>query len=124
MSRRARGAVRLWGDPRPIQRLEDSLALAGVLACRVGAARPAPTVDEAVQHADRYARAGVREYWIADARTELSLRILGLSPQGTFVDQPPTDDGWIASPVWARSFRLRRLESRAGLFDFRLDVRA
>jgi Uma2 family endonuclease len=75
-----------------------------------------------VDHVADYAQTGVREYWIADARTDIvELRILTLG-QGAYADVQAVD-GWIPSPLWRRSFRVRELPARAGLPDFRLDIR-
>lgn len=77
-----------------------------------------------VEHVEDYALAGVREYWIADARAEaVSLRILVLGASGRYEDSPADLDGWSRSPIWQRSFRVRRLAERAGLRDFALDIR-
>ncbi len=70
-----------------------------------------------------YARAGVREYWIADARAdELVFRVL-VSREGRYVPQAADEEGWTVSPIWHREFRLRRVANPAGLPDFLLDVR-
>lgn len=77
-----------------------------------------------VEHPTDYALAGVREYWIADARTaDIGFRILTLGADASYVDVPSDADGWIASPLWGKSFRVRQLPERAGLRDFALDVR-
>ena len=69
-----------------------------------------------------YARAGVEEYWIADAREGTRLRIHVLV-DGAFVEQRADDEGWIASPLFERSFRLREARNPAGLRDFQLELR-
>ncbi len=72
-----------------------------------------------------YAAAGTSEYWIVDVRKKgaFVFRILVLDPDGAYVDQETDPDGWIASPLWGRSFRLERFVDRAGLDDYRLVVR-
>ncbi|MGE0712057.1 MAG: Uma2 family endonuclease [Planctomycetota bacterium] len=71
-----------------------------------------------------YARAGVAEYWLADARQDrLSLQLLVLRA-GAYVAQPPDPEGWLASEVWGREFRLRRSLDPAGQSGFELEVRA
>ena len=76
-----------------------------------------------IEHVADYAEAGIREYWIADAREDaIVFRILTLE-NGTYRDVQPDRDGWIASPLFTRSFRVRRLPPRAGFCDFVLDVR-
>lgn len=70
-----------------------------------------------------FARADVEEYWIADGRGETpKLRILCLQG-GALLDQAPDADGWLSSPFFARSFRLRRFVDPVGLIDFELRVR-
>ncbi len=77
-----------------------------------------------VELPEAYARAGVPEYWIADARGEtLDFRILVLASDGSYHAQSASADGWIESPVWDHAFRLERFLDRAGLVDFRLLVR-
>lgn len=72
-----------------------------------------------------YEEAGVREYWIADARgASPSLRILTAGADRRFIDVAPEADGWLRSSVFARTFRLISFTDRAGLRDYRLDVRA
>jgi Uma2 family endonuclease len=71
-----------------------------------------------------YARAGVSEYWIADAlRGDASLRILLLGPDGAYTAQTPDSAGWIASPMYQAAVRLRRTRDRAGWVEYELDVR-
>lgn len=72
-----------------------------------------------------YAQAGVREYWLVDARREdqpPELRIAVLR-DADYVDVPADDEGWRASPTFQRSFRLVRVVDRSGLPDYRLGVR-
>jgi Uma2 family endonuclease len=72
-----------------------------------------------------YAKAGVREYWIGDARgAEPCLRILRLGARKKYKDVVPDADGFLASPTFGRSFRLRRLIDKAGLVDYQLEVKA
>ena len=71
----------------------------------------------------KYAQAGVREYWQIDARRlPLSFRLLQLEG-AAYVEIPPNADGFRASRVWERAFRLRQIEDRLGQPDFRLDAR-
>ncbi len=68
-----------------------------------------------------YAAAGVRECWIADARSgPVELRILALGRSGAHRDQVAGRGGWIASPLWERSFRIEQFTNRVGLTRFRL----
>jgi Uma2 family endonuclease len=59
-----------------------------------------------------YARAGIPEMWLADARgMEIRFTIFSLDG-GSYRAVPPDTDGWTASPRLGRSFRLirRRLD--------------
>lgn len=70
-----------------------------------------------------YAAAGVREYWLADARGKrLSLQIFVLVPAGTYRAQKPDADGWVSSPTWSRRFRLVAETDPLGERDVRLEV--
>lgn len=70
-----------------------------------------------------YARAGVAEYWLVDAREgALEFQLLVLEGRRY---RPARRDrrGWVRSATLERRFRLRRVTNAAGLADFRLDVR-
>jgi len=70
-----------------------------------------------------YAAAGFKEYWLIDGRREpLSFRLLVLQPDGTYADVEPDPEGYLASPVWGRRFRIGRAINRAGHPTYRLDV--
>jgi len=72
---------------------------------------------------ERYALAGVREYWLVDARgADPTLEVLVLTG-AAYAPQPTDDDGWVRSPVWSRAFRLVRRADRVGQPDYRLEVR-
>lgn len=71
-----------------------------------------------------YARAGVAEYWTADARgDEIVFRILVLGADVRYAAQPTDAQGFLVSPTFGRSFRIARVQDEAGWTDFRLDVR-
>ena len=69
-----------------------------------------------------YARAGVAELWLVDARGETpALEIRTLRPSGGFSLVPPDGDGpdaWTPSPLLACRFRLRRHEMKDPLFVY------
>jgi Uma2 family endonuclease len=72
---------------------------------------------------EAYARAGVKEYWLVDAREEpVRFEILRLTSRG-FVSIRPKVDGWIASPVFGKSFRLVCETGDDGYPAFTLEVR-
>jgi Uma2 family endonuclease len=69
-----------------------------------------------------YARAGVAELWLVDARGETpALEIRTLQPSGAYSRVPPDGDGpdsWTPSPLLACRFRLRRHEMKDPLFVY------
>ncbi|HUE69450.1 MAG TPA: Uma2 family endonuclease [Pirellulaceae bacterium] len=67
-----------------------------------------------------YYKAGVREYWIIDARgKEIDFQIL-VRGKGGFVSQPKRGN-WLNSAVFSRRFSLKR-KSYHGLWKYTLDV--
>jgi hypothetical protein len=69
-----------------------------------------------------YWEAGVREYWLVDARREpLTFDILRRTAQG----YKPTrkQDGWLKSVVFGKSFRLAHQQNKLGLPEFTLETR-
>jgi Uma2 family endonuclease len=70
-----------------------------------------------------YHRAGVREYWLVDARGDaLDFQILRRGKEG-YEAVPPNSDGFVASEVLGASFRLIRRRRSATLTFYRLEVR-
>jgi Uma2 family endonuclease len=70
-----------------------------------------------------YARAGVRELWILDARKD-DLRFDLLTLQGdAFIAVPPDADGWHRSPRLGRAFRLMRFHQPPFPWSYRLEHR-
>lgn len=68
-----------------------------------------------------YYAAGVREYWIVDARGEKpTLEIHGLGKKG-YVLRRARPGGWISSTVLGRSFRLLRRHPIQGVVRYRLE---
>ncbi len=66
--------------------------------------------------------AGIREYWLVDAREEpLAFDILRHTPKGYRVT--PKRDGWIKSVVFGQSFHLTQRTSPPGHPDYTLEVR-
>ena len=73
---------------------------------------------------DLYHQAGIREYWVVDARgIEVDLTLYRWAPAG-YVAVPPDGTGFRASGVLGRSFRLVRRERGSGLAVYRLEERA
>jgi len=73
---------------------------------------------------ERYLRAGVREYWLIDARREpLSFEILIPADHG-FEPAPTDAEGYVCSSLWNRRFRLIRQQHHTGLVRYRLESAA
>jgi Uma2 family endonuclease len=71
-----------------------------------------------------YARAGVRELWLLDARkADVRFDLLTLQ-DGIYVPVPPDADGWRTSPCLGRDFRLLRFHQPPFPWSYRLEHRA
>ena len=69
-----------------------------------------------------YWEAGVREYWLVDARGDrLSFDILSHGARGYAVRRKK--DGWVKSEVFGKSFRLTRSKNALRHPEFSLEVR-
>jgi Uma2 family endonuclease len=72
---------------------------------------------------DLYHRAGVREYWLVDARgVEAILTIYQWTADG-YTQIARDDTGFVTSPLLGCAFRLARRERLAGIAVYRLDER-
>jgi Uma2 family endonuclease len=70
----------------------------------------------------RYAEAGIREYWLVDARKDpLSFDILRLTSRGYVATRK--QQGWVRSVLFDKSFRLLRKTTALGHPDFTLEMR-
>jgi Uma2 family endonuclease len=70
-----------------------------------------------------YHRAGVREYWLIDARAEaIEFQVLHLEPDG-YVAAPILGAGWQASRVFGRLFRLQRRRGRLNRWQYTLQTK-
>jgi Uma2 family endonuclease len=69
-----------------------------------------------------YHRAGIREYWLIDARgDDLVFQILHWRKTGYAA--APARDGWQRSRVFGRAFRLLRRRDDLGLWEYTLELR-
>lgn len=69
-----------------------------------------------------YWKAGIREYWLVDARGErIEFQILRHTARGYVATRP--SGGWRKSAVFGKSFRLTRQLDDLGHPDFTLDVK-
>jgi Uma2 family endonuclease len=69
-----------------------------------------------------YYRAGVREYWMIDAREQALRFTVFARGDSAFVEVPMQDD-WVLSEVFGCEFRLERERNRIGVWAYRLRVR-
>jgi hypothetical protein len=71
---------------------------------------------------EAYWTAGVKEYWLVDARKPpLSFDILLHTPRG--YRSVRKDDGWVKSNVFGKSFRLVQTKTVQGFPEYSLEVR-
>jgi Uma2 family endonuclease len=69
-----------------------------------------------------YHRAGIREYWLIDARgEEIDFQILVWRKNGYVAAR--RKDGWQHSPVFGRSFRMTRTRHKRGIRIYHLEVK-
>jgi len=72
---------------------------------------------------DLYWRAGVKEYWLIDARTEeVSFEVLK-STAGGYVATKRLPGRWLRSDVFQRAFRLVRSQDSVGRPEYTLELR-
>lgn len=77
---------------------------------------------DTVRLREAYHRAGVREYWLIDARgDDVEFQILYWRKRGFAAG--PVQDGWQRSRVLGREFRFQRTRNRAGRWRCLLEVR-
>lgn len=70
---------------------------------------------------DRYFRAGIREYWLMDGNEEeLVFHIYHASTTG--YSPIPLENGWLASAVFGRRFRMERSRARDDQWQYTLHV--
>jgi Uma2 family endonuclease len=69
-----------------------------------------------------YAKAGVPELWLIDARgPEVSFEMQLLGPEG-YVAQPADPEGWLSSPLLGTAVRLTRYRGRMARWGYRLET--
>jgi Uma2 family endonuclease len=69
-----------------------------------------------------YWEAGIREYWLVDARkAPLKFEILRHTPRGYVATRK--QEGWVKSSVFGKAFRLTQRTNALGHPEFKLDVR-
>jgi Uma2 family endonuclease len=79
-------------------------------------------IKDTVELRQAYHEAGVREYWIVDARgDEISFQVLAWRKTGYAA--AAHHDGWVRSRVFGREFRLTRQLDRRGAWKYTLEYR-
>lgn len=68
-----------------------------------------------------YWEAGIREYWLVDARRELKFDIFRRGARGYAAT--PKRDGWLKSAVFGKSFRLTAATNKQGHPEYTLHVK-
>lgn len=68
-----------------------------------------------------YWDAGIREYWLVDARRELRFDILRHGARGYVAT--PKRDGWLKSAVFGKSFRLTAATNKQGHPEYTLHLK-
>jgi Uma2 family endonuclease len=78
---------------------------------------------DTVRLKELYHRAGIREYWLVDARREpLSFTVFRYTPDGYKETKPR--NGWVKSRAFGKSFRLTQSANRFGQPKYTLETRA
>jgi Uma2 family endonuclease len=101
---------------------DDGIELRGAPDWVLEAISPSSVQKDAQLLPAAYFRAGVREYWLIDARDPELRFVVFARGEGGFVEVP-AQDGWTPSEVFGRQFRLERQRNRIGVWSYRLHVR-
>ena len=110
------------GAVKEVSGKESVLELSGAPEMVLEVVSPSSVAKDTRVLFELYWRAGISEYWIADARAErLRFEIHRRSSRGYARSRGVA--GWIKSTVFGRSFRLTRQSSRRGRPDYTLHVR-
>ena len=105
-----------------LQRGEEYLELQGAPDWVLEIVSDSSVVKDTRRLREKYYRAGIKEYWLIDARAdEVDFPILVRGPTGYVAS--PRRRGWQQSRVFSRSFRLERRRGRLGLWEYTLHVK-
>jgi Uma2 family endonuclease len=102
---------------------DDVIELEGSPDWVLEIASPSSEVKDTKKLFASYARAGVTEYWLIDARGEAPRFEVFSLVKGQYRAVKPKPDGWLASKVFGKQFRLSKHQDRRGKPGFRLEVR-
>ena len=110
------GRVRLLGAPEEAVEVEGSPDMVLEVVSRSSVQKDTVFMPDACWEA------GVREYWLVDARgRDLTFKILVRGSRG--FRSAPSKAGWHQSVVFGREFKLERRTARMGLTAYELKVR-
>lgn len=101
---------------------EDSTEIEGAPDMVLEVISPSSRQKDRIVLRDLYWRAGVIEYWLAEAgRDELTFEILKRGPRGFVAVRK--HEGWLKSVLFGKCFRLTRELDALGQCDYTLQVR-
>lgn len=101
---------------------QDVTELVGAVDMVLEVVSPSSVRKDKAVLPDLYHRAGVSEYWLIDARK--SKVVFNIFRRAAKKYVPVTDaNGWLASVVFGREFRLTRKKNRIGIWQYTLHVR-
>jgi Uma2 family endonuclease len=84
---------------------------------------PSSVHKDTVRLPELYHRAGIREYWLIDARyDDIEFQVFRHTPGGYV--RAAEIEGWKQSDVFGRQFRLERARNRLGVWEYRLQARS
>lgn len=111
------------GKVRLVEASEEGfIELEGAPDMALEVVSPSTVHKDTVRLRDLYWKAGIQEYWIADARGErLLFDILQHGSKGYTVTRKQA--GWVKSAVFGKSFRLMRRTGELGNPEYTLSVR-
>ena len=104
-------------------RPDDFVEIAGRVDLVVEIVSDASVTKDTHRLPKAYFEAGVREYWVADARGEALSFLIHVRGRDGFQPVAIEDDGWQSSPALGRAFRLTRPVVEPGWVEFELQVR-
>jgi Uma2 family endonuclease len=113
----AKGGVHLHRDPSGT----DATEVLGSPDMVLEVVSRSSVAKDKVTLRDLYHRAGIREFWLVDARrSDIAFDILVAGSHGYV--QSGADGDWRVSPVFSRRFRLERTLDPLGLWQYRLYI--
>ena len=111
------------GEARLVEGMEEGyVEVEGSADMVLEVVSPSSVQKDTVDLRQAYWEAGVKEYWLVDARSEpLKFEILRHTPKGYVATRK--QGGWLKSAVIGKSFQLTQSKSALGHPEFTLAVR-